>query len=67
MHITAIKSAAEVVARTGERRERGVIVSEHRAAIPQDNRSSETAPEQLSETDTKQLHNNKNVRITTVH
>lgn len=61
MHITAIKSAAEVVARNGERRERGVIVSEHKAPIPQYNRSSET------ENGNEQLHNNKNVHITTVY
>lgn len=61
MHITAIKSAAEVVARARERRERGVIVGDHRAAIPQDNGSSET------ENDNEQLHNNKNVGVTTAH
>lgn len=60
MHITGIKSAAEVVARAGERRERGIIVSEHKAAIPQDNGNSET------EYDNEWLHN-KNVHITTVH
>lgn len=54
-----MQSAEKVVARAGEKREKGVIISEYRAAILQDDSSSGMKD------DDGQLHHNKN--LPTIH